>query len=53
VLAFLNIIPDYAPGEATYDLIRKTEDSPNGVLDMLLAKTFMYLKEKGYTSVNM
>ena len=53
MLAFLNIIPDYAPGEATYDLIRKTEDSPNGVLDMLLAKTFMYLKEKGYTSVNM
>jgi len=53
VLAFLNIIPDYAPGEATYDLIRKIDDAPNGVLDMLLAKTFLYLKEKGYSSVNM
>jgi phosphatidylglycerol lysyltransferase len=53
VLAFLNIIPDYAPGEATYDLIRKTDDAPNGVLDMLLAKTFLYLKEQGYQAVNM
>ena len=53
VLAFLNIVPDYAPGEATYDLIRKIDDAPNGVLDMLLAKTFLYLKEKGYSSVNM
>lgn len=53
VFAFLNLIPDYAPGEATYDLIRKETNSPNGVLDMLLAKTFLYLKEQGYTSVNM
>ena len=53
VYAFLNLIPDYAPGEATYDLIRKVSDAPNGVLDMLLAKTFLYLKEQGYTSANM
>jgi phosphatidylglycerol lysyltransferase len=53
VYAFLNLIPDYAPGEATYDLIRKVTDAPNGVLDMLLAKTFLYLKEEGYQSVNM
>ncbi|WP_443944696.1 phosphatidylglycerol lysyltransferase domain-containing protein [Pedobacter sp. AW1-32] len=53
IYAFLNIIPDYAPGEATYDLIRKETDAPNGVLDMLLAKTFLYLKEQGFQSVNM
>lgn len=53
VYAFLNLVPDYAAGEATYDLIRKVSDAPNGVLDMLLAKTFIYLKEQGYTSVNM
>lgn len=53
VYAFLNLVPDYAPGEATYDLIRKVNEAPNGVLDMLLAKTFLYLKEKGYTSANM
>ena len=53
IYAFLNLIPDYAPGEATYDLIRKETDAPNGVLDMLLAKTFLYLKEEGYLAVNM
>lgn len=53
VYAFLNLIPDYAPGEATYDLIRKVTDAPNGILDMLLSMTFLYLKEEGYQSVNM
>ena len=53
IYAFLNLVPDYAPGEATYDLIRKETDAPNGVLDMLLAKTFLYLMEEGYESVNM
>ncbi|MGO4875395.1 phosphatidylglycerol lysyltransferase domain-containing protein [Pedobacter psychrotolerans] len=53
IYAFLNLIPDYAPGEATYDMIRKETDAPNGILDMLLAKTFLYLKEQGYSSVNM
>ncbi|TAL66628.1 MAG: lysylphosphatidylglycerol synthetase family protein [Bacteroidetes bacterium] len=53
VLAFLNLIPDFAPGEATYDLIRKVDDAPNGVLDMLMAKTLMYLKEEGYKSANL
>ena len=53
VYAFLNLVKDYAPGESTYDLIRKETDAPNGVLDMLLAKTFQYLKDEGFTSVNM
>lgn len=53
VHAFLNIIPDYAPGETTYDLIRKVGDAPNGVLDMLLAQTFLYLKSKDYKTVNL
>ncbi len=53
VYAFLNLIPDFAPGEATYDLIRKIDDAPNGVLDLLMAKTFLYLKEMDYKSVNM
>jgi phosphatidylglycerol lysyltransferase len=53
VYAFLNLIPDFAPGEATYDLIRKINDSPNGVLDLLMAKTLLYLKEQGYKSANL
>jgi phosphatidylglycerol lysyltransferase len=53
VIAFLNIIPDHAPGEGTYDLIRNTDDSPHGVLDFILIEFFKYLKLKNYTSVNL
>lgn len=53
VIAFLNIIPDYAPQEATYDLIRKTEDAPHGVLDFIMVELFNYLKFQNYTKVNL
>jgi len=53
VLAFINIIPDYAPGEGTYDLIRKTEDASNGVMDFLLVELFNYLKSQNYSTVNL
>ena len=53
VFAFLNLIPDFAPGEATYDLIRKINDAPNGVLDLLMAKTLLYMKEKGFRRANL
>jgi len=52
IVAFLNVIPDYAKGEGTYDLIRKTQDAPNGVIDFILVELFKYLKETGCTSVN-
>jgi len=53
VVAFLNIIPDYAPAEGTYDLIRKTADAPNGVMDFILVELFKYLKSKELTQVNL
>ena len=53
VYAFLNLVPDFAPGESTYDLIRKINDSPNGVLDLLLAKSLLYMKEKGFKRANL
>ncbi|WP_231129655.1 phosphatidylglycerol lysyltransferase domain-containing protein [Flavobacterium sufflavum] len=53
VVAFLNVIPDYAKGEGTYDLIRKTNDAPNGIMDFILIELFTYLKSQGYTSVNL
>lgn len=52
IVAFLNVIPDYAKGEGTYDLIRKTKDAPNGVIDFILVELFKYLKDSGCTSVN-
>lgn len=53
VYAFLNLIPVYKSKMASYDLIRKVSDAPNGILDLLLVKTFTYLKEQGYQEVNM
>ncbi|MCA0397284.1 MAG: phosphatidylglycerol lysyltransferase domain-containing protein [Bacteroidetes bacterium] len=51
--AFLNVIPDYAPGECTYDLIRKTPDAPGGAMDALLVELIRYAKEKGYAYLNL
>jgi phosphatidylglycerol lysyltransferase len=53
VIAFLNIIPDYAKSEATYDLIRKTKDAPNGVMDFILIELFNYLKSQNIKFVNL
>ena len=53
VIAFLNIIPDFAPVEGTYDLIRKTEDSPHGVMDFLIVEFFKYMKSQNYLKVNL
>ena len=53
VVAFLNIVPDYVKGEATFDLIRKTRDAPNGVIDFIMVELFNYLKKQRYTAVNL
>lgn len=53
VVAFLNIIPDYAKAEGTYDLMRKTKDAPNGVMDFILIELFNYLKSEGFQYVNL
>lgn len=52
IVAFLNIIPDYADGEATYDLIRKTADAPNGIIDFIMVAMFEHLQVQGYQTVN-
>jgi phosphatidylglycerol lysyltransferase len=53
IVAFLNVIPDYAPGEGTYDLLRKTADAPNGVTEFLLISLCEYFRPLGYRSVNL
>jgi phosphatidylglycerol lysyltransferase len=53
IIAFLNIIPDYAKDEATYDLIRKTKDAPNGVMDFILVELINYLKTQNITHLNL
>ena len=53
VFGFLNIIPDYAPDKATYDLIRKTEDTPGGVNDVLIIALIAHCKEKNIRYLNL
>jgi phosphatidylglycerol lysyltransferase len=53
IVAFLNIIPDYVKGEGTYDLLRKTSDAPNGVMDFILIELLNYLKSENYSTVNL
>ncbi|MEP7268918.1 MAG: phosphatidylglycerol lysyltransferase domain-containing protein [Saprospiraceae bacterium] len=45
IVAFLNIIPDYAASEITYDLIRKTIDAPGAAMDALIIRLIEYGKE--------
>jgi phosphatidylglycerol lysyltransferase len=52
-VAFLNIIPDYTPGECTYDLIRKTKDAPGGCMDALIIELMQYAKANGKTYLNL
>jgi len=50
---FINIIPDYAPGEGTYDLQRKLTNVPNGIMDFLLIHMFDYFRAKGIRYANL
>ncbi|MBK7410009.1 MAG: lysylphosphatidylglycerol synthetase family protein [Saprospirales bacterium] len=52
IAGFVNIIPNYVPGEANFDLMRKTEDAPNGVMDFLFVHMFLRLKEQGFHHCN-
>lgn len=51
--AFINIIPDFAPNECTYDLIRKNLDAPNGSMDALIVKLVEYAKLKKIRYINL
>jgi phosphatidylglycerol lysyltransferase len=53
VVAFLNIIPDYAPGECTYDLIRKRSDAPGGVMDALIIALIQHARQKELHFLNL
>jgi phosphatidylglycerol lysyltransferase len=53
IIAFLNVIPDYVKNEGTYDLLRKTADAPNGIMDYILVELFKHFKASGIQYVNM
>lgn len=53
VVAFINVIPSGVPGEGTFDLMRKVEGSPNGMMDFLFCRMFDYFREQGLTRCNL
>ena len=53
VVAFLNIIPDYAPGECTYDMIRKRNDAPGGVMDALIIALIQDAQQRNLQYLNL
>jgi phosphatidylglycerol lysyltransferase len=53
VAAFLNIIPDFAPDECTYDLIRKTLLAPGGCMDALIIELINYARQRNLRYLNL
>jgi len=53
IIAFLNIIPDHVKKRGTYDLLRKTADAPNGIMDYILLELFKYFKDNGIQYINL
>lgn len=53
MVAFVNIIPSYGPGQATADLMRRRVDAPNGIMDYLFIKLFDYNKAQGFDSFSL
>jgi phosphatidylglycerol lysyltransferase len=53
IKAFLNIIPDFAPEECTYDLIRKKADAPGGCMDALIIELVKYARERKLKWLNL
>lgn len=53
VLAFVNLIPDGVPGEATLDLMRHRIAIPNGTMDFLFVQLFLFCQAQGYRAVSL
>lgn len=53
IIAFVNEVPSYAPGEATIDLMRHNTQIPNGAMDYLFMQLFVNLHERGYVRFNL
>jgi len=48
MIFYFGVSTDYAKNESTYDLLRKTGDAPNGVMDFIHVEMFSYLKSEDF-----
>lgn len=53
IVAFLTIIPDFAPEECTYDLIRRSANAPGGCMDALIIGLIKYGRDKKLKYLNL
>lgn len=53
ILAFVNLIPSYAQGETTIDLMRRRIKAPNGIMDYLFVQLLLHAKARGYSRFNL
>lgn len=53
IIAFVNLISSYRKKQLVVDLMRHMADVPNGTMDYLFVKLFLYLKKQGYHSVSL
>lgn len=53
MVAFVNQVRSYAPGEASIDLMRHQHDVPNGTMDYLFVKLLLSLHTAGYKKFNL
>ena len=51
--AFINLIPDGAPEELTFDLMRHRSDAPNGSMDLLMLALIQLGKSDGYAHLSL
>jgi phosphatidylglycerol lysyltransferase len=53
VLGFMNLISILNQKEISMDLMRRRTDAPNGIMEYLFVKLFLYAKEHGFERVNL
>lgn len=53
IFAFVNLIPGANHTETNFDLMRRTQDAPNGTMDFMFVKMLSYLKAQGYQYCNL
>lgn len=51
--AFVNLVPSYRAGEATFDLMRRRRETHAKLMDYLFIKLFLFKKEQGFRTLNL
>jgi phosphatidylglycerol lysyltransferase len=53
MLGFVNFIPSHRRGEATFDLMRRRANGPNGIMDYIFVHGFQIARERGCERFNL